>query len=321
MRDVGDQFMTANKWETKLVNWTFKYNGLAYMSRFFAQAGLNQALASAQRQARSGEMSYRQQKRMRRLFGDQADLVMADLAAGRNTPETMFYAFATVADYQPISLDQQTHWMLTSNYGKLFSQFKSFLAVQFTGMRNDSFEEFKSGDVKRSIAGMRHMLALAATLLMVGLPSDMLRALLTGRSFILSDQVAARLLGLIGISPYLVREGQRGGPTKFTAALLVPAIGGMADDLWKDIEDYRKAVATGADTSLLQHLAKARIMQDAPFLGRIYGERLGVHAEQNAKNREDIGWFVLDGPDPDSGKQDRQDAATRKRLEAKYGTE
>jgi hypothetical protein len=320
MRDIGDAYMTANKWETKLVNWVFKYNGLAYMSRFFAQAGLNQALAAAQKQARRGEMDWRKQKRLDRLFGDRAGQVMQDLAAGRDTPETRFYAFATIADYQPVSQDQATHWMLTSNYGKVFAQFKSFLAVQFTGMREDAFNEIKSGDSTRALAGMRHLLALAATLLMFGLPADMLRALLTGRSFILSDQVAARLLGMIGISPYLVREGQRGGPSKLAASVMVPAVGGIGDDLWKDVQDYRAALATGADTSLLQHIAKSRFLQNTPFIGRIYGERLGVHAERNAESREEVGWFVLTGPDEDLGKEARRDEATRRRLEEKYGS-
>ena len=319
--DMGEDFQSTQKWEDKMVRWVFKHNLLTQFSRLYAQAGLNQALKAAQRQARSGDMDAVKQKRLERLFGtDGMVQVMADLAAGRKTDDTLLYAFATVANYQPISPDQQSQFMRSSSTGKIIFQFKSFLTVQISGMRDDAYNEIRSGDPKRVLNGTRFLLALAATLLMVGLPGDLLRSWLTGRTFILSDQVAARLLGLIGLSPYLVREGKRSGPSKVIASLLIPSVGGAVDDLVKDVFEWEAVMTSRADVSYLSVIQNMRVWQNAPLLGKIYDDRYGYNSTRNEKNREDIGWFVL--TDPTAGdKAEQKNEATRKRLEEKYSNE
>lgn len=319
--DMGEDFQSTQKWEDKMVRWVFKHNLLTRFSRLYAQAGLNQALKAAQRQARSGDMDAVKQKRLERLFGtDGMVQVMADLAAGRKTDDTLLYAFATVANYQPISPDQQSQFMRSSSTGKMIFQFKSFLTVQISGMRDDAYNEIRSGDPKRVLNGTRFLLALAATLLMVGLPGDLLRSWLTGRTFILSDQVAARLLGLIGLSPYLVREGKRSGPSKVIASLLIPSVGGAVDDLVKDVFEWEAVMTSKADVSYLSVLRNMKVWQNAPLLGKIYDDRYGYNSTRNEKNREDIGWFVLTDPAA-ADKAEQKNEATRKRLEEKYSNE
>jgi hypothetical protein len=297
IRDIGAEFQSGEKWEDSMVRWVFKWNGLTYLSKTFVQAGLNAALNNAIKTAKNGNMSGLQQKRLERLFGQDAAQVEAMLAAGQKTPETMLFAWATVATYQPISQDQQSQAMLTSQYGKLFFQFRSFLTVQFSGMRDDCYNEIKSGDKTRMMNGAKQLLALTATLLMLGLPMEALKAWLTGRTFILDEQITNRLLGLIGLNAYVTREARR-DPIRGATSLMIPAVGSAVTDLWRDADDlitYAKA-SDQTGMTLAELLFNARTLSNVPFVGRIYDERLGSNAERNAQQREDIGWFVTTKP-------------------------
>ena len=296
IRDIGAEFQSGEKWEDSMVRWVFKWNGLTYLSKTFVQAGLNAALNNAIKTAKNGNMSGLQQKRLERLFGQDAAQVEAMLAAGQKTPETMLFAWSTVATYQPISQEQQSHAMLTSQYGKLFFQFRSFLTVQFSGMRDDSYNEIKSGDKTRMMNGAKQLLALTATLLMLGLPMEALKAWLTGRTFILDEQITNRLLGLIGLNAYVTREARR-DPIRAATSLMIPAVATVTD-LWRDADDlitYAKA-SDQTDMTLAELLFNARVLSNVPFGGRIYDERLGSNAERNAQQRKDIGWFVTTKP-------------------------
>ena len=297
IRNIGAEFQSGEKWEDSMVRWVFKWNGLTYLSKTFIQAGLNAALNNAIKTAKNGNMSGLQQKRLDRLFGQDAAQVEAMLAAGQKTPETMLFAWSTVATYQPISQDQQSQAMLTSQYGKLFFQFRSFLTVQFSGMRDDAYNEIKSGDKTRMMNGTKQLLALTATLLMLGLPMEALKAWLTGRTFILDEQITNRLLGLIGLNAYVTREARR-DPIRGATSLVVPAVGSTVSDLWRDGLDlvtYAQA-SDQTDMTLAELLLNARTLSNVPFVGRIYDERLGSNAERNAQQREDIGWFVTTKP-------------------------
>jgi hypothetical protein len=310
IRNIGAEFQSGEKWEDSMVRWVFKWNGLTYLSKTFMQAGLNAALNNAIKTANNGNMSGLQQKRLDRLFGQDAAQVQAMLAAGQKTPETMLFAWSTVATYQPISQEQQSHAMLTSQYGKLFFQFRSFLTVQFSGMRDDSYNEIRSGDKTRMMNGAKQLLALTATLLMLGLPMEALKAWLTGRTFILDEQITNRLLGLIGLNAYVTREARR-DPIRGAISLMVPAVGSTVTDLWRDADDlitYAQA-SDQTDTTLAEILFNARTLSNVPFGGRIYDERLGSNAERNAQQREDIGWFVTTKPKEEGADEE---ALTRK---------
>ena len=310
IRNIGAEFQSGEKWEDSMVRWVFKWNGLTYLSKTFIQAGLNAALNNAIKTAKNGNMSGLQQKRLQRLFGQDAAQVEAMLAAGQKTPETMLFAWATVATYQPISQEHQSHAMLTSQYGKLFFQFRSFLTVQFSGMRDDSYNEIRSGDKTRMMNGAKQLLALTATLLMLGLPMEALKAWLTGRMFILDEQITNRLLGLIGLNAYVTREARR-DPIRGAISLMVPAVGSTVTDLWRDADDlitYAQA-SDQTDTTLAEILFNARTISNVPFGGRIYDERMGSNAERNAQQREDIGWFVTTKPKEEGADEE---ALTRK---------
>jgi hypothetical protein len=319
IRDIGAEFQSGEKWEDSMVRWVFKWNGLTYLSKTFVQAGLNAALNNAIKTAKKGNMSGLQQKRLQRLFGQDAAQVEAMLAAGQKTPETMLFAWATVATYQPISQDQQSQAMLTSQYGKLFFQFRSFLTVQFSGMRDDCYNEIKSGDKTRMMNGTKQLLALTATLLMLGLPMEALKAWLTGRTFILDEQITNRLLGLIGLNAYVTREARR-DPIRGATSLMIPAVGSTVTDLWRDADDliaYAKA-SDQTDMTLAELLLNARVLSNVPFIGRIYDERLGSNAERNAQQREDIGWFVTTKPKEEGADEEsltRKIRALEKRVQ------
>jgi len=301
-----------------MVQWVFEKIGMKFFSRLYGQTGLNHALKVAMKQAQRGELSGRQRKRFERLFGERASEVMADLAQGRKTDDVLFYAWATFADYQPVSQDQQSHFALTSNTGKMLFQFKSFLTVQFSGMRDNAWTEIRSGDPKRQMEGAKFMLALAAALLMCGLPADMLRAFVTGRTFILDEQICARLMGMIGISPYLIRESSR-EPTKGIMSMMMPSFGGVLNDLAKDTKKIYDVTRSGADVSYGDVIGKMRVWQNLPVVGRLLGERFGVHAKRNKEDREESGWFALSSPG-DSDADASALESTRNRLEKEFNT-
>jgi hypothetical protein len=185
-------------------------------------------------------------------------------------------------------------------------------------MRDNALNEIKSGDKKRQLEGAKFLLTLAAALLMVGLPADMLRSWLTGRTFILDEQICARLMGIIGISPYLVRETKR-QPTKGLTSLMLPSFGGTLDDLARDVAEISGVISSEADVSVGDVIGNMRVWQNLPVVGRIYGERLGAHAERNKEDREEKGWFILTAPEDTAGDAKRNDTL-KKRLEKKYNT-
>jgi hypothetical protein len=317
-KDLGEGFITDKKWENQMVQYVFEKIGMKYFARFYAQSGINQAMNTAMAMARKGEFRALQMNRLNKLFGERAGDVIADLAAGRKTDDVIFYAWATYSNYQIASLDQQSYSALTSNTGKIMFQFKSFLTVQFSGMRDNGWNEIRSGEPKRVAAGVEQLLTLAAALLICGLPADMLRSFLTGRTFILDEQICARLMGMIGVSPYLVRTAAA-EPTKAAASLIIPSFGGTLTDMAKDVKMVKDIIVSDADVSYGDVLGKMRVWQNTPIVGKILAGRLGSQAEKNREDREKIGWFVLTAPEDEEGDA-RKMQSLRDRLEKEFNT-
>jgi len=317
-QDLGEGFITDKTWENQMVAYVFNKIGMKHFARVYAQSGVNQAMNAVMKMARKGELRPLQMNRLNKLFGERAGEVIADLAAGRKTDEVIFYAWATYAEYQVASQDQQSYSSLTSNTGKMMFQFKSFLTVQFSGMRDNGWNEIRSGELKRIKAGVEQLLTLAAALLMCGLPADMLRAFLTGRTFILDEQICARLMGMIGVSPYLVRTAAT-EPEKAAASLIIPSFGGTLTDIAKDAKMIKDIIVSGADVSYGEVFWRMRTWQNAPLVGKIAAGRWGSQAEKNKQDREEIGWFVLSAPEDTAAEAKKKDSL-KKRLEKEFNT-
>lgn len=306
---VSEEFrtQTGGRME-RFLNVALKRTGLRWLSNTARQTLVNATISRLVSSAKSGKLSATQERRISRFFNDEerAEL-LADAAAGDMTSELLrFYAFNAVADVNPISRDQMPPAYNASPYGRLFYQYKSFLVLQVAAVRREALEDMFSGDAKRALNGVMTLGYLAGLLIAFSVPSDIIRALITGKSYYLGDEAVNKLLGLVGISHYVAREG-REDPVKGFIAFFLPSVGAVATDLYKDTRDLIDFPYASEDMDLM----KLRTLNNLPFIGRLWQGWLGSDADRRAEKRAEEGSFGWSESNEDT---DEQTTAARERA-------
>jgi hypothetical protein len=307
---------------TKFIKTIFKWgNCMDFFTHVSKTASFNAIIKDMQKRAANNDFSVSQERMLQDLFGESMGDAIADFQAGAWTDNTALYAHAVLGKWIPQGKSQESIVYRNHPNGRIFYQFKKFLVVQVSGIRDTALRDMAEGirrkDARIFGGGFRRLIGIALSLLLLGLPLDMFRAFIAGRQFVLDDSVYSRLLGMIGLSPYIYRTAKRDGPVKALISFVIPAGGSLAANIQTDVQEWVKLQEAGSDMELSDFLLTSKTWETAPIFGRLYSEWFGRRADENQEQRDlnEDGFFILTNGKKEEPK--RKSAASQRKAEAR----
>lgn len=283
--DIGiDNILQEFEDETRasnLVRKVFKLVGLEFMDNVGKETFIDASLSRLTKAAKKGGKDFN--KEMTDIFGDQAKEVTKDLLDGNITENVKFLLFSELSDVQPISLAEMPVNYLQEGNWRVMYMLKTYTMKQMDIYRREIFDNLASGDAKLVARGMKNMISLAASLMVMGMSSDALKDLLLGREITIDDLVIDNLLKLMGISKYQIYKSKAEGIGNAIFRYVTPPLLSPLDDL----RDIGK-IATGK-----KDVTEADILQRVPLVGKFYHWWWGGGKARTLKKRKKTGVSTL----------------------------
>ena len=227
VENVIEQFRDA-RFTAKAVQEVFKATGFTFMDGIGKEVMINTAFRSLAKKAKRGKLSAKQLATFNAMFGEQAARqVVADFAAGKQTPDTLFAVYNVLADWQPISLSQYPEnyarhpnarfmWMLKIFAMKQLSAYKreGQLGAWFGDTKEAAGKAIK-GDMKGAAKafgldfgtkaeGARKLTYLLALLVATGASKDWIVDFYLDRDPQMEDEVLDNMFKIMAVSRYVV---------------------------------------------------------------------------------------------------------------------
>lgn len=208
--DLGiDNILREFEDETRASNYvraTFKVVGLEWMDNVGKETYINASYDRIVAAAKKGGSEFDNQMEM--VFGEQAAQTKKDILDGTMSENVKYLLFSELSDVQPISLAEMPVGYLNGGNGRILYMLKTYTIKQFDIYRREVFSNLASGDLKKVGLGMRNMISLAASLMMMGMGADALKDLLLGRDIVLDDLVVDNILKIMGYSKYQIYKAK-----------------------------------------------------------------------------------------------------------------
>gem|GEM_PF-955573 len=268
---------------SRAVDTVFKLIGFTHMDRVGKEAIMNAKLRSLREEALSGELSAKSQALLDASFAaSEHAKVMDDLREGRVTPDTLFLAYSTLANFQPVSRSEYPQAYLNNSNGRILYLLKSFTLKAISAMRREGISKIVHGKTgAERVEGFRNLIWLAGLMYLLGVPVDALKDLIMGREPRLSDLHVDNLLKLVGVNRWIAWRLRDGHIFQAAHALVGPPMPWFdypASD-WKRIQ---KEQSKGRDADL----SKLEAWKLVPIVGRPYYWWLGGGREKVKRRRD-----------------------------------
>lgn len=222
----------------KAVRGIFRASGLTFMDDIGKSVYIDAAWGRLRNAAAKNKTSF--QEEMGRIFGESAEQVISDLAAGNITEDTKYLLFSELSDVQPISLAEQPELYLRSGNGRIFYMLKTYTVRTLDLQRREIFDNLASRDLKKTATGLKNLVSMAAALMLMGMATDELKDLILGREIDLNELVMDNILKTMGASKYQIYKTKRDGiAATFWQTLFAPPVFAPLDDVISDISDYK----------------------------------------------------------------------------------
>jgi len=271
---------------SKAVDWVFKKTGFEHMDRVGKEAIMNAKLAQLQEEALNGEFNAKAQAMLEASFERSAHAkIIADLREGRQTPDTLFLAYSTLANFQPVSLSEYPQTYLNNPNGRIFYLLKTFTLKALSAMRREGISKIVHGKtVTEKAEGFKNLIVLAGLMYLLGVPIDALKDWLMGRDPRLEDLHVDNLLKLVGVNRWAVWRARDGHIFQAAWAVIGPPKPWM-DYPWSDWEKIHKEQQKGLDADL----SKLESWKLIPIIGRPYYWHFGGGADKVKRRKENQG--------------------------------
>lgn len=255
----------------RAVRKVFKAVGFSYVDNIGSETYMNAALDRLRAENRKNKKAFN--KEMEVIFGEEAEQVKKDLAAGVMSENVMYLGYSELLDVQPKALSEMPVHYLNGGNGRIFYMLKSYTLKQIDIYRRKIFDEIASGESERMIKGTQNIIRLSIALMLMGMTSDALKDLLLGREIEPDELVLDNLLKLTGVTKFQIYKArQEGVMTTFFKTLFVPPVGAPIDDAVKDINK----IAIEGD----KDITEAETAKGVPVVGKLYYWWLGGGADK-----------------------------------------
>jgi hypothetical protein len=243
---IAEEFRDMGKLQ-KILDGVFKAVGIHYLDLVGKETLVNAKFAKMQKEAAAGKLSTRSQQIINTSFGSAGTAVIADLAVGKKTEDTLFAVYTVLADYQPISMSEYPEAYLRHPNGRIFYMLKSFTLKQLEAFRREAFSLIVHGDAKQKAKGFKNLIHLAGLLWLAGVPLDWLKDMIMGRDPQLTDLMVDNVFKLTGVNRWnLWQFRERKNPLEAAMMLVVPPAPFFQYPLM-DVEKSAKKIEQGEE--------------------------------------------------------------------------
>lgn len=248
------QEMSNDSRLARAVGTVFKLSGLNKLDRLGKESFINGTLQTYRRAIRSGDERFLAPAR--RVLGDKADRVFADIENGTQTNDVRFLLSNELMDYFPVSLEEVPLNYLRSPNGRIFYTMKTFTTKQLNTYRREIFRTYKTDKVQATKNAAR----LIGFFVVMNMTADEIKSFIRDdedKTF--QDKLIDNMLKVIGFNRYSLDRAQQSGFGRAVVEQLLPPTT-FVDDAVKDFNDV---FIQGKDTGL-------RSTKNVPLAGELY---------------------------------------------------
>ena len=259
----------------------FKAIGLEKLDALGKNSTLEAALDSYQREARAGQFSPGNLRRIRATFGDEGSTqIMEDLAEGKITQDVKFLLFSDLLDLQPVAKSEMPQGYLESGDARIFWMLKSFLIKKLNFTLDETVRLMGKPETRKE--GAQNLFRLLPLMVMAGIGADALKDIAFNRFTTLKDRVADNIFKLFAISKFTVYEARQRGLSKAIYGMFLPPMK-LVDSVGRDTYSLYRAANEGKEFDGFETVASI------PVLGKLFYWWFGKGAKKTDKAKEKAG--------------------------------
>lgn len=159
-----------------------------------------------------------------KYYGDDTDQLISDLAQGKITPLTKEHAFATLSDFQPISMSEMPEYYAKHPDARILYMLKSFTLKMWDVVRKNVYNEWKRGNRKEAAKAMA---LLGLNLSLANTATSKLKELMSGKEVNMKPEdlpadLMWNLLGVYGFGKYQASQVEREGVVGTAFGMIQP---------------------------------------------------------------------------------------------------
>jgi hypothetical protein len=277
---VSQEFRDGRQIQNALEK-VFKVIGLEKLDAVGKNSTLEAALESYQREARAGQFSPGNLRRIREAFGEEGSTqIMEDLAEGKITQDVKFLLFSDLLDVQPIAKSEMAQGYLESGDARIFWMLKSFLIKRLNYTLDETVRLM--GKPETRMEGIQNMFRLLPLMVLAGMGADKIKDITFNRFTTLSDRVADNIFKLFAISKFTVYEARQRGLSKAIYGMFLPPMK-LVDSIGRDTYSLYRAANEGKEFDGFETVASI------PVVGKLFYWWLGKGSKKTEKAREKAG--------------------------------
>lgn len=244
----------------KLLNWS----GFKAIDRFGKETIINAALKRGKQLANTPKGVAELRKKYAGMMGE-ADFnnMVDDLANGRVTGDTKFFAFTELSKLQPISMSEMPAAYNRNPNWRLAYALKAYTLKQYDVLRREAVQEFKNADTAADkVKAIANGASIIGWLAVGNASVGAVRDLALGREVDpeqFSDRLVSSALGTYGFNRYTMdRYLKRGDVVGGVTNMLVPSTA-IIETPFKVLSDALSEEGIKEDEEALQYLKQAPI--------------------------------------------------------------
>ena len=211
----------------KAVDTVFKAVGLNAMDRLGKEVFINAALSRYRRMAKNPSKEFVGQ--LDTIFGSEAQSVVDDLKAGKNTENVKLLLFNDLLDVQPIALSEMPEMYLKHPNGRIFYMLKTYQIKLIDTYRREVIDKYKT-DPKAAVIMATKLLA---SLAVMNATADEIKDFILNRETSLKDRTIDNIVKLAGFSKYEIYKAREEGLGSAAAKKILPPFK-FIDSVYKD---------------------------------------------------------------------------------------
>lgn len=223
---IDDEIMTEIASDptltSRLLGKVLTATGFKAVDRLGKESIINSSFKMLQKQAQKSPEKII--KKWGKYYGDDTAQLIDDLAAGRVTPLTKEHAFATLSDFQPISMSEMPEYYAKHPDARILYMLKSFTLKMWDLVRKNVYNEWKRGNKKEAV---QTMALLGLNLSLANTATSKIKDLMVGRDIEpenLPTDVMWNLLGVYGFGKYQFEQAGRQGVVDTTFGMVQPPV-------------------------------------------------------------------------------------------------
>ena len=196
---------------SKILGKVLTGTGFRAIDRIGKESLINANFKLMQKQAKKNPLKIK--SKWGKYYGDDVDQLITDLSLGKITPLTKEHAFATLSDFQPISMSEMPEYYARNPNTRILYMLKSFTLKMYDVVRKNVYNEWKAGNKVQAVKTMG-VLGLYLSLSNTG--TTKIKEFMSGKDVNMKPEdlpadMMWSLLGVFGFGKYQAGEAKREG--------------------------------------------------------------------------------------------------------------